>query len=146
MSQVKAPDGRVTVFIGHGRDGQWRDLQDFLRQGERFHTISYESDARAGFTTVEVLQGMMNKADIGFLVHTGEDEAEGVQRARENVVHEAGLFQGNLGFKRAIILLEDGCSEYSNIKGLSQLRFPKGRIEVKFGDVLQTIQREFPGR
>jgi predicted nucleotide-binding protein len=39
-----------------------------------------------------------------------------------NVVHEAGLFQGRLGFTRAIIMLEEGCEEFSNIEGLGQLR------------------------
>jgi predicted nucleotide-binding protein len=38
--------------------------------------------------------------------------------ARLNVVHEAGLFQGSLGFKKAIILLEEGCEEFCNIVGL----------------------------
>jgi predicted nucleotide-binding protein len=38
-----------------------------------------------------------------------------------NVIHEAGLFQGRLGFERAIILLEDGCEEFSNIQGYGQI-------------------------
>ncbi len=49
----------------------------------------------------------------------------GVCQARMNVIHEAGLFQGRLGFTKAILLLEDGCSEFSNIQGLGQIRFPK---------------------
>jgi hypothetical protein len=35
--------------------------------------------------------------------------------------HEVGLFQGRLGFEKAIVLLEDGCEEFSNIKGLVQM-------------------------
>jgi len=31
------------------------------------------------------------------------------------------LFQGRLEFHRAIILLEEGCSEFSNIVGLNQI-------------------------
>jgi predicted nucleotide-binding protein len=34
------------------------------------------------------------------------------------VIHEAGLFQGKLGFARAIVLLEQDCNEFSNIAGL----------------------------
>ena len=30
-------------------------------------------------------------------------------KARMNVIHEVGLFQGRLGFERAIVLLEEGC-------------------------------------
>ena len=88
---------------------------------------------------------MLDKADIAFIVHTAEDEMPGAPtRARENVVHEAGLFQGKLGFARAIIILERGCSEYSNIVGLGQIRFDKDQINGTFGDVVQVLQREFP--
>jgi predicted nucleotide-binding protein len=37
---------------------------------------------------------------------TAEDEqADGNHHARMNVIHEVGLFQGRLGFERAIVLL-----------------------------------------
>jgi predicted nucleotide-binding protein len=62
--------------------------------------------------------------------------------ARENVVHEIGLFQGRLGFGRAIILLEEGCEEFSNIQGLGQIRFPKGNIGAKFEDIRAVLERE----
>jgi predicted nucleotide-binding protein len=62
--------------------------------------------------------------------------------ARLNVIHEAGLFQGRLGFKKAIILLEDGCEEFSNIHGLGQIRFPKGKINAKFEEIRQVLERE----
>jgi predicted nucleotide-binding protein len=48
-----------------------------------------------------------------------------------NVIHEVGLFQGRLGFKRAIVLLEEGCKEFSNIQGLGQIRYPKGNISYQ---------------
>ena len=45
-------------------------------------------------------------------------------------MHEAGLFQGRLGFTRAIIMLEEGCEEFSNIEGLGQIRFEReGLVE-----------------
>ena len=74
---------------------------------------------------------------------TGEDEQPGDRfRARENVVHEAGLFQGHLGFARAIILLEEGCDEFSNIAGLGQIRFPKNNIRAALQDVREVLERE----
>jgi predicted nucleotide-binding protein len=47
---------------------------------------------------------------MALLIFTAEDEQNGGKiRARMNVVHEAGLFQERLEFKRAIILIEEGC-------------------------------------
>ena len=87
---------------------------------------------------------MSAESSIAFLVHTAEDEdKDGTYHARENVIHETGLFQGKLGFKRAIVLLEDGCNEFSNISGIQQLRFAKDNIKESFGDVVSTINREF---
>jgi predicted nucleotide-binding protein len=59
------------------------------------------------------------------------------------VVHEIGLFQGRLGFNRAIVLLEDGVEEFSNIHGIEQIRFSKGNIRETYGEILATIKREF---
>jgi predicted nucleotide-binding protein len=59
-----------------------------------------------------------------------------------NVVQEAGMFQGRLGFTRAIILLEDGCQEFSNIQGLGQIRFPRGNIRAAFEEIRQVLERE----
>ena len=74
---------------------------------------------------------------------TGEDEqADGSLHARENVIHEAGLFQGRLGFNRAIILLEDGCQKFSNIHGLGHIRFPKGDIKASFEEIRRVLKRE----
>ena len=86
---------------------------------------------------------MLGSATAAFLLMTGEDEtAEGKLRARENVVHEVGLFQGKLGFERAIVLLEEGCEEFSNIIGLEQIRFDKGKIDSAFEKIRMVLERE----
>ena len=86
---------------------------------------------------------MLGRAWFAFLVMTGEDlHGDGAAHARENVIHEAGLFQGRLGFERAIILLEEGCAEFSNIHGLTTIRFPAGNIEPKFEEIRRVLERE----
>jgi len=96
-----------------------------------------------GVTNIARLSEMLDAAAIAFLVMTGEDElVDGGVQARMNVVHEAGLFQGRLGFGRAIVLLEDGCDEFSNIQGLGQIRFPKGNIASVFEEVRRVLERE----
>ena len=69
--------------------------------------------------------------------------ADGTMRARQNVIHETGLFQGRLGFSRAIVMLEEGAEEFSNVQGVQQIRFAKGNIKETFGEVLATLRREF---
>ncbi len=135
---------RPRIFIGHGRSSQWRDLKDHLQDLHGYEVIAYEVGARAGMSIKEVLEAMLTISSFALLVLTGEDlDAEGRFHARENVIHELGLFQGRLGFRRAIVLLEEGVQEFSNIHGLNQLRFSKGNIKETFGDILATIRREF---
>jgi predicted nucleotide-binding protein len=126
----------TNVFIGHGRSLLWRDLKDFVQDRLKLPWDEFNRVPIAGFTNIARLSDMLGAAAIAFLIMTGEDEtADGALHARMNVVHEAGLFQGRLGFSRAIILLEEGCQEFSNIHGLGQIRFPKGNIKAVFENV-----------
>ena len=134
----------IKIFIGHGNDNQWRDLKDHLHDQHGFDVVSYEVGPRAGFSVKEVLESMLNDSSYAILVLTGEDmDAYGNMHARENVIHELGLFQGRLGFRKAIVLLENNVTEFSNIFGINQTRFTKENIRETFGDVLATISREF---
>jgi predicted nucleotide-binding protein len=133
------------VFIGHGRSSLWKELKDHLQDKHRYRAEAYEIGARAGHAIRDILEQMLSKASIAFLVMTGEDEtSDGGMRARQNVIHEIGLFQGRLGFNRGIVLLEEGTEEFSNIHGIEQIRFRKGNIKETFGEVLATLRREFP--
>ena len=46
------------------------------------------------------------------------------------------------GFTKAIILLEEGCEEFTNVQGLGQIRFPRGNIRAVFEEVRQVLERE----
>jgi predicted nucleotide-binding protein len=137
------PTPEVKVFVGHGADSQWKDLKDHLHEKHGYAVETYEIGSRAGHAIRDILEEMLKASSFALLVMTGEDETkDGKILARQNVVHEAGLFQGRLGFGRAIILLEDGTEEFSNIAGLQQIRFAKGKIKETFGDVLAVLKRE----
>jgi hypothetical protein len=131
------------IFIGHGGSHAWRDLKEFIK--DRLH-LSFDEFNRvppAGISNTTRLSEMLDSAAIAFIILTAEDEQmDGTLRARMNVIHEAGLFQGRLGFKRAIILLEDGCEAFSNIDGLGQIRFPKGNIGATFEEIRRVLERE----
>ncbi len=143
-SKIVTESEALTIFIGHGRDPQWRDLKDHLHEKHGLNINHYEIGPRAGKSIKDVLEEMLDESSFALLVLTGEDiHTNGELHARENVIHELGLFQGRLGFMRGIALLEEGVQEFSNILGINQLRFAKGRIKETFGDVIATIRREF---
>jgi predicted nucleotide-binding protein len=141
VSRLVATGSRV--FIGHGRSPIWRVLKDFVQDRLGLPWDEFNREPTAGVTTTARLQGMLNEAGFALIVMTAEDDQpDGSVRARENVVHEAGLFQGRLGFTKAILLVEEGCGEFSNIHGLGQVRFPRGRIEAAFEEVRRLLERE----
>ena len=145
MNSLIAPpsSGGMRIFIGHGRSLQWRVLKDFLRDSLGLEHDEFNRISPAGLSNQQRLDDMMKECGFAFLVMTAEDEsADGQLHARENVIHEAGLFQGSKGWKKAIIVLEEGCKEFSNINGLGQIRFPKGRINNCFEEIRQVLQRE----
>lgn len=133
----------TNVFIGHGRSLAWRELKDFVQDRLGLPWDEFNRVPVAGVTNIARLSEMMDAAGIAFLVMTAEDEmADGGVQARMNVIHEAGLFQGRLGFTKAIVLLEEGCTEFTNIQGLGQIRFPKGNIGAAFEEVRRVLERE----
>ena len=135
--------GGTKVFIGHGRSPDWRELKEFIQERLQLPYEEFNRVTPAGLATPNRLTEMLDQACMAFLVMTAEDEqTDGTLHARENVIHEAGLFQGRLGFKRAIILLEEGCEEFSNIHGLGQIPFSKGKISAAFEGVRQVLERE----
>ena len=133
----------TNVFLGHGRSMAWRDLKDFLQDRLSLPWDEFNRVPVAGVTNITRLSEMLNDAAIAFLVMTADDEmTDGDTQARMNVIHEAGLFQGRLGFSKAIVLLEEGCAEFSNIQGLGQIRFPKGNISAVFEEIRRVLERE----
>jgi len=133
----------TNIFIGHGRSLYWRELKDFVSERLNLPWDEFNRVPVAGVTNITRLAQMLDQACFAFLVLTAEDEqADGNHHARMNVIHEVGLFQGRLGFERAIVLLEEGCEEFSNIQGLGQLRFPKGNISAIFEDIRAVLERD----
>ncbi|WP_446811705.1 TIR domain-containing protein [Methylomonas sp. 2BW1-5-20] len=133
----------TNIFIGHGRSPDWRELKDFVSDRLKLPWDEFNRVPVAGVTNITRLAQMLDQACFAFLVMTAEDEqADGNHHARMNVIHEVGLFQGRLGFERAIVLLEDGCEEFSNIQGLGQIRYPRGKVSAIFEDIRAVLERE----
>ncbi|MFP1983691.1 TIR domain-containing protein [Lonsdalea quercina] len=133
----------TNIFIGHGRSHLWRELKDFVKDKLRLPYDEFNRVPVAGTTNIARLAQMLDQSCFAFLIMTAEDELnDGSMQARMNVIHEVGLFQGRLGFERAIVLLEEGCQEFTNINGLGQIRFPKGNISAIFEQVREVLERE----
>ena len=131
------------IFIGHGGSPDWKTLRTFLEKQLKLECEEFNRVSAAGIPTQERLTQMMENCGFAFLVLTGEDShMDETKHARENVIHEAGLFQSRLGWRKAIILLEDGCRQFSNIVGITQIRFPKSKIGRTFEDVRSVLVRE----
>ena len=120
--KIKSERIGTNVFIGHGQSSVWKDLKDFIQDRMNLPWDEFKRVPVAGVTNIDRLSQMSDEASIAFLIMTAEDEqVDGKQHARQNVIHEAALFQGRLGFQRAIILLEEGCEEFSNVQGLARI-------------------------
>lgn len=131
------------VFIGHGQSKLWARLQIYLKEELKLETFSFESESHEGESIIPVLEGFLDKASFAILVLTAEDvTSDNKLRARQNVIHEAGLFQGRLGFKKAILLVQEGVEEYSNIAGLQHIKFSGEEIENTFYKLERVLKRE----
>lgn len=105
--------------------------------------VAYETGSRSGHSIRDILDDMLAEATFAVLVMTAEDEqADGTFRARQNVVHEVGLFQGRLGFPRAIVVRQEGVEMLSNLDGIQYVPFT-AHIRETYGEVLSAIRREF---
>jgi predicted nucleotide-binding protein len=143
VEKVRTSTSGTKIFIGHGGSPIWRDLKDFIVDRLKLPVNEFSSVPVAGVSTQARLSQLLDDSSFAFLIMTAEDErADGKHNARLNVVHEAGLFQGRFGFNRAIILIENGCEEFSNISGLGQIRFPRSNLAPAFEEIRKVLERE----
>lgn len=135
----RAPRG---VFIAHGADPQWRQVQGFLEDYCGLPVYGLSSQAH-GADLANQIRANLAECGFGVCVLTAETTGPGeFGYADQSVVHQAGLLQGRYGFRRVAILVEQGCEAFSNVAGLIRLDFPKGHIETTFWHLEQMLRRE----
>lgn len=147
VPQMTKQTNRGKVFVGHGRSLIWREFKDFLEDKLGVECVEFNTDPQAGNSTKDRLEELLDTSCFAFLIHTAEDEhVDGTVHPRENVIHETGLFQGRLGFKRAIILLERGCNQFTNIHGITHIPFGRQSPAEAFEPIRDVLKREqIPG-
>jgi predicted nucleotide-binding protein len=142
-SSKRASTKVYKVFLGHGRNKLWARVHMFLKDDLHLEVEAWETNARAGMHSIDVLKQALRSSIFAVIVVTGEDPtADGGVRARQNVVHEIGLFQGALGFQKVALLQQDGVEEFSNLSGLQVIQFSSERIESSFYELQRMLKRE----
>jgi predicted nucleotide-binding protein len=132
------------VFITHGRNQVWREVQAFIEKDVGLDTVELEQQPNRGRTIIQKLNDEAEQCGFGVIIMTAEDEAAfGPPRARENVIHEIGFLQGRLGLDRICILHEEGTNVPSNISGIVYIPFPKDTIRAGFGALQRELKAAF---
>jgi len=136
-------DKENCIFIGHGHSNIWAILNLHLENDLKLKTKAFESDSTTGKSIIQILEEILNMATFAILILTADDEtSNGQKRARQNVIHELGLFQGKLGFTKAIILKQEGTEEFTNIAGLQYISFTQNNIHHTFYELDRVLKRE----
>lgn len=129
----ESEDRPKRVFISHGRSAEWYKVQSHMEKDINFGTLELTQEANFGRTVLQKLNDESNRCGYAVIVMTGDDIIEDEIRARENVLHEIGFFQGKYGLQNVVLLHEEGVNIPSNIHGLVYIPFPKNTVEATFG-------------
>lgn len=129
------------IFISHGRSKEWYKVQVFLEKDLCIPTLELAQEPNLGRTVLQKLNEESDKCSVAIIVMTGDDIAAGDEvRARENVMHEIGFFQGKYGLRNVVLLHEEGVNIPSNIHGLVYIGFPKDTAEVTLGGITRELK------
>jgi len=132
------------IFIGHGHSPLWSEIVRFLNDDLCFqNNIYFEKESRVGQHIGEILKGFADKATFAIILMTADDETkEDKIRARQNVIHEIGFFQGKLGFEKVAILKQEGVEPFSNNDGFQYILFSGNNISQTFFELQKVLKRE----
>ena len=121
------------IFISHGRSKEWYKAQVHIEKVLGLSTLELAQEANLGRTVLQKLDEESTKCGYAVIIMTGDDIDGDIIKARENVMHEIGFFQGKYGLRNVILLHEEGVNIPSNIHGLVYIPFPKDFVEATFG-------------
>lgn len=129
------------VFIAHGGNPQWRAVKAFVEDEMRLPVHSFESGVWGSTQVTEALNHILERCGFAVCVLTAEDlSADGRWRARQNVVHEVGLFQGRYGFDRVVLLVEEGIDTVPRTAEPFTVTFPRSGIDKAFWQLRRMFQ------
>lgn len=128
------------VFISHGRSPVWQELQLYIEKTLDIPTVELSQRPNRGRTLIQKLADESADCSFAVIIMTGDDKVDGESpRARENVIHEIGYFQGKFGLGRVCLLYQNGTNIPSNIGGIVYLPFNEENIKETFGDLTREL-------
>jgi predicted nucleotide-binding protein len=125
---------RKNIFISHGHNELLKlKLKDFINSRLGLSPIVLSEQPSGGLTIVEKLEKISEECNFAIVLMTKDDEqVNGGLRARQNVIHEIGFFQGKYGRKRVVLLAERGLEMFTNISGIVRIEFDVLSFETVF--------------
>ena len=143
-AESKAAEILKRIFISHGSSKDWLQVQNYIEKDLEINTLELAQEPNKGRTVLQKLNEESDKCSYAVVVMTGDDIiSDGEIRARENVMHEIGFFQGKYGIDKVCLLYEEGTNIPSNIHGLVYIPFPKNIINATFGSLSRELKAYF---
>jgi|GEM_PF-3291799 len=126
----------MKVFIAHGHNEVVKlKIKDFIATRLSHEPVILgEQPGRHKLTIIEALEKFSEGCEFAVILLTGDDITKDSKRARQNVVHEAGFFQGRLGRSKVVLIVEKGVEIPSNLSGIFYLEYEK-EIKELFSDL-----------
>lgn len=136
------------IFISHGTNPEWLAVQRFLEDRFDAPVHSFESAPWGGREISQALNKYLERCSLSVCVLTAEDfTGDGRRFARQNVIHEVGLFQGQHGFDSVVLLVEEGCDFVPQAAVAYTVRFPRNSIHRTFYQLAEIIKSHgFPAK
>lgn len=136
------------IFISHGTNPEWFAVQRFLEDRFDVPVHSFESAPWGGREISEAISKYLERCSLSVCVLTAEDFTKDSRRfARQNVIHEVGLFQGQHGFDSVVLLVEEGCDFVPQAAVAFTINFPHNKIHRTFYQLAEIIKSHgFPAK
>jgi predicted nucleotide-binding protein len=133
---------RAKIFISHGHNELLKlKLKDFIENRLNIRTTVLADQPSQGLTIVEKLEKSAKQCSFAAILLTKDDELKNdTVRARQNVIHELGFFQGKYGRKNVVLLAERGVELFTNISGIVRIEFEPGHFESIFDPLRLEIE------
>lgn len=124
-------DGKVRVFVVHGRNNELKEAVARFLEKQGFEAVILHEQANGGRTIIEKLEQITADVNFAVILYTADDEgADGMKRARQNVVFEHGYFMAKLGRSNVCVIMDDNIEKPSDNQGVLYIPRDDWRVEL----------------